>query len=665
MHELDCTPIPQATPSSAQWFQVMCSTLSLLCTSPSDEVNVLLAHVQAMIAATMSAQETLAQLREELRNLRKQTRRWRASRSAILEPSSIVKLTTVVIYSLCQDAPLACVWAQRKQEARRRHDRLWPVTITPLLVKTWHTIHGHHPRVAAALASFADNLRITADDFLMESLLAEEVEEQNRKGMAMCPQLMFESFVRKWKLRPRSPATDLWLCELQEDPSKLKRWRRNFRRRWGLEWSHLPGAKCLGKAEIKTRSETYFRWMRWMLQEAQTSRDCVVVNMDETMVANVKDRSKGIVVNRKRKNKLDHSTQARRPAYPRCSLLGCIANDQELQKHLPQIFLPKSDPDKRPPQTIRDVFSSAGSPIEAWHGTSGFLSAAGAAAFLTRLRTVVRRHRPAATIVVLWDASMAHTNDKVLQHARRLGIRIVLVPGRLTWLLQPLDAYVFSCFKRQLRYVVGRERMREPEARLSVTEQLRCCTAAVQTVLVRKAWDVRMRSCGVSLTGDGMNNELAGIICGSDLTPRPPSIHDIQVFIGCSAGRAARVRSLLVDHLVQPAGGDVVVGRTGAHQAVQSSTDTAMSVLRPVLESVERPASRDAAGRGRTPEAMPLPIPRGRRLTPVPRNLMMQTLSRHPDEARMATRSQRPRLVTGVLETESQSRRARAASSAG
>ena len=249
----------------------------------------------------MSAQTAMAQLQAELRNLRRQVRTWRAGRATILEPTTAVKLTTVVIYSLCEDASLACVWAQRKQNARRRHDGLWPVTITPPLVQTWHTTYGQHPRVAAAMASFADDLRMAADEFLMESLLAEEVEEQNRKGVTMCPRLMTESFVRKWTLRPRSPATDRWLCLLQQDVNMQANWRRGFKRRWGLEWSNLPGAKCLGTAEIKARTETYLRWVRWMVQDVQETGDYVVVNMDETMLANIKDRRKGIVVNRKRK----------------------------------------------------------------------------------------------------------------------------------------------------------------------------------------------------------------------------------------------------------------------------------------------------------------------------------------------------------------------------
>ena len=136
-----------------------------------------------------------------------------------------------------------------------------------------------------------------------------------------------------------------------------------------------------------------------------------------------------------------------------------------------------------PRQNIREGLLKAGAAIEAWHGTSGFLSAAGAACFLSRLRTLLRKRRPGAQRVVIRDAFMAHTNEGVLRHASRLGIQIVLVPRRLTWFLQPQDVYMFAFLKRLLRYALAREQRRDVPAKLSVSQQLTCCTEAVRTTL--------------------------------------------------------------------------------------------------------------------------------------------------------------------------------------
>ena len=216
--------------------------------------------------AEMSTQEKIKELQATVKALRKRARRWHAARATILEPSLEVKLGAVVIYSLCQDACLASVWAQRRQEFRRRHAGLWPLTVTPLLVQSWWTQFNQDLRVISAMNSFADDLRIQADTFLMESLLAEEVEEQNRKGLSICPKLLLESFVRKWRSRPRSDGTNHWLASLQSDQNMQSQWRRGFKRRWHLEMGSLSNAKCIGRADIRARTETYLRWLRWLCQ---------------------------------------------------------------------------------------------------------------------------------------------------------------------------------------------------------------------------------------------------------------------------------------------------------------------------------------------------------------------------------------------------------------
>jgi len=611
----------------------------------------------------MSAEETLASLLAELRSVRRQARTWRPGRASILEPTTEVKHVTVLIYWLCQDARLAAVWAQRQQDARRRHDGLWPATVTPLHVGAWFQEYGDDPQVTTAMSSFSNRNRLKADVFLMESLVAEEIEEQNRKGLAMCPRMMMESYLRKWRARPRAETTEQWLVALQEDINLQNNWRKGFKRRWNLQWSNLPDAKCLGTKEIVSRTVAYLKWIRWVLQVIVNTKRHVVINMDETMMANVNDRKKGVVVDSQRKRSLDYGNNAKRRACPRCSLLACISTDNELQKHLPQIFLPKGRNDKKPPEAVRQVFTHAGAPVEGWHGTSGFLCVAGAMCFLTRLRGHVRRHRPDAQLVLIWDASIAHTNPRVLRHARKLDIVIVLVPGRLTWLLQPLDVYVFVCLKRRARYTLLRERIRHVQANLSIPQQLQCCTEAVRTVLVDQTWGSIMRKCGVSADGQDLSQKLAAVVHGCDLTPEPPSQAQLQSFIGCSAERASLVRGLLVEHLVTPCMDKPSPGDNFQLQAEAVPESHGMGMLVPVLEPVASKVHEERRALGTPQLLLEKKIPRARRLTPCPRNLMLLPLPSARRGVGAATRSQRPQLVRGIVETETQSKADKARSS--
>ena len=46
---------------------------------------------------------------------------------------------------------------------------------------------------------------------------------------------------------------------------------------------------------------------------------------------------------------------------------------------------------------------------------------------------------PDAWILLIWDCSQVYLNEDVARHLRCLGILVIVVPAKLTWLLQVLD----------------------------------------------------------------------------------------------------------------------------------------------------------------------------------------------------------------------------------
>ena len=50
--------------------------------------------------------------------------------------------------------------------------------------------------------------------------------------------------------------------------------------------------------------------------------------------------------------------------------------------------------------------------------------------------------------MLVMDAASQHLAADVVAHAARRHIMILLLPARLTWLLQPLDTHVFAPPKR-------------------------------------------------------------------------------------------------------------------------------------------------------------------------------------------------------------------------
>ena len=172
-----------------------------------------------------------------------------------------------------------------------------------------------------------------------------------------------------------------------------------------------------------------------------------------------------------------------------------------------------------------------------------------------------------------------------------------------------------------------------------------------------------MRKCGASADGQDLSRRLAAMVQGSDLSPALPSVAQLQSFIGCSANRAALVRSLLVEHLVTPSMDKPSPDKHLRLQADAVAESHGMGKLVPILEPVASKVHAEQRAIG-APELHPEKrLPRARRPTPCPCNLMLLPLPSARRGAGAATRSQRPQLVRGILETESQSRADRARSS--
>ena len=153
--------------------------------------------------------------------------------------------------------------------------------------------------------------------------------------------------------------------------------------------------------------------------------------------------------------------------------VGIVCDDTSLQGYLPQVFI-ASD------RLIlaRDVLATeADLPPYTYllRGTSSWNSTEKMVHVIRLLGTVLRARAPDALPILSMDAVRLHLGERVLRECARWGIRVVVVPAKLTWLLQQLDTHVFAKMKRALRDAyqerVGREGARalSTRGRSSVT----------------------------------------------------------------------------------------------------------------------------------------------------------------------------------------------------
>ena len=237
-------------------------------------------------------------------------------------------------------------------------------------------------------------------------------------------------------------------------------------------------------------------WTHWLRTVVLKDKNHVCINLDETMVRHEYPSPKGNVVTPPR---LSH--RAATGCFQRVSrssekagttLMASVCDNDDLQPHLPQIWLPKDSPIKPMSRGLQDELRFAlsdGYPQQVWGGTGGWMTTK---IFSMVLITLVARVRERLghdyAIVVIFDAAGSHANEEILQTARSLGIVVLLIPGQMTWLLQMLDVKVFGRLKARLRLDFMNERRLSTDGRMPTHRWATIAVCAVRDLLVNKTW---------------------------------------------------------------------------------------------------------------------------------------------------------------------------------
>jgi len=274
-------------------------------------------------------------------------------------------------------------------------------------------------------------------------------------------------------------------------------------------------------------------WSHWLFHHALPLGACVVLNLDETAVPYQMTGFHGNVIRaagNSRAAALLYERVPRRDTRGHLTLVSVISADPALQAHLPQFLLPK---DAALSTAQKHMLANLAPPVVYVPATSGWVTSVIMKDLLTRLRRAVRVHRPDHHIVVALDAANQHISNDVLSHAARLQIHLLLIPARLTHLLQPLDTHVFGPFKRSLQEGHCIMRGQQPDGILPPRAWITILDNTVRQHFVNRPWASAMVCNG--LTGDtsALRPKLLDILRGLFPLPlRPPSPTEMDQLAG-------------------------------------------------------------------------------------------------------------------------------------
>lgn len=326
-------------------------------------------------------------------------------------------------------------------------------------------------------------------------------------------------------------------------------------------------------------------------------RPFVVLNVDETSLATVRHGGLGMVAGPLRSAR----ARACRPRdrvdrlHTKITYIAVASDNPHLQPLLPQVVLPKYTKRIEPPASACDRLASHGFPLEFWHGTNGVATVPLLKSWATRVRSVVHSWNDDANIVLLMDCSSCHLSLEFIRHLNTLGIVVVLVPAKLTWLLQIMDVFVFGPLKADMRLEEMRVRGRHPHGRLDAGDGLAAAAQCIRRTVVNRDWSAAFDRLGAAparevryasslheyLSDDVSQPALPSLAEVAEITGRPPATHATKV-----------LHSLLV----RPS---LLLARRPADEPPKRGAHVALPRSRSAVDEQLLRDAHDAAGRHR------------------------------------------------------------------
>jgi hypothetical protein len=195
----------------------------------------------------------------------------------------------------------------------------------------------------------------------------------------------------------------------------------------------------------------FWSWCDWLREQAVAiGREPLFLNLDETAVPQSSPDAIGMVVRKRwwpaKKRPVQRVPKSKRRGM--VTHVGLVTHNSTVQGRLPQIVVGN----KRcfTPEMMNAAVRSAPAKVKFWRKKSSWVNTEIMLDILREIALTVAEFPELQPILVM-DCAPVHLARQVLDRAAVLGIWILPVPARCTFLLQPCDTHVVSPYKAFLR----------------------------------------------------------------------------------------------------------------------------------------------------------------------------------------------------------------------
>lgn len=478
----------------------------------------------------------------------------------IIDLSDFNKRFAVLVFGLSAKVELAVHWSRLQLQQAARWKPGVASEVTNATVSQWCAEFAEDPLILACLATPNCSLRGQVHLFLTESLVSERVQKLSDTGLLVPSSYIVALYLRLIGFLPSSAEVDAMRARLSTNKNYCKKWLKRFRERWNVQWGSTSIPHGVGETRQRCRARIFFQWLLFELSAVPDGADVVIINMDETALTAVKvDKLGNSSVSRDAAGRSGVVLRKMRPL-KRTSLIASVCNSPDIQRSLPQIRVVSYRKDEGlPTQPVRQAYADADLPQLAYHGTTGWVSTAILKNWLQQTVNAVRSRKPNCAIILVVDDAPSHIADAFIEACRARCVRLVILPAKMTWCLQPLDTHVFSRLKRRIRELLFEYQERLMSSSVPPLERIRQHGRAIKEILVDQDWTRTLQRSG--FTGDmaAVRPQLRKLLEPDLPTPRLPLAADIMEVLQVPLERATKILTMLAAIPLRPAAPAVVV----------------------------------------------------------------------------------------------------------
>ena len=308
----------------------------------------------------------------------------------------------------------------------------------------------------------------------------------------------------------------------------------------------------------------FLRWVAYLGSIGYSINDALWLNMDETPLRFYPRNQRGNTYSRDAPVRAGATPASLRDLRTQVTGAVTVASHPAAQLLLPQLLLPNEQGHKKLWAALPAELTAIWPNIHVFSGSQGWMNNT------TMLRYVKLIHEVLTAagyekVVLLMDAARVHVSPAVLRSIARKGWRAMLVPSRLTCLLQPLDVYVFADFKRRLYDENVDARTAIANGHITYAAWMRICARAMRSTLAHADTRVYFEKCGCNIPSANISDAVASVVKDVDMGMiRTLSMDELSYYVGM---RADRFHKHLFHTVVPPAAAArAIVVRRPAHR---------------------------------------------------------------------------------------------------